>query len=489
MMFSKIAANHVVRLGSITLAAVMIHGYHLGADDAAIYVPGIKKAADPSLFPFGSEFFMSHAHLSLFPNLVGGSARLTHLPVDLIIFLWHILSIYLLVAGCYRVLGCFASECARWCGVALVAALLSVPVAGTALLLMDPYLTARSLSTPLTLFAIAEGVNSRWKRALSWLLATALIHPQMACYAAAFLAIHAVLRERENRQPQFAGSLVYAGMPLILFFHRATGAAREALFSRTYFFVFNWTWYEWFGVFAPLALLYWFAKTQKSGTERPFASLCRALVFLGILGTGAALILEISPQFENFARLQPMRSLHLIYVVFFAILGALLGDHVLKRSVARWVGLFASLAVTMWLVQHATYAGSPHIEWPGGPPHNDWVSAFLWVRNNTPKNAIFALEPRYMLSRGEDAHGFRAIAERSALADDVKDSGAASLFPALADEWETEVRTESQQFAARDFHTLMSQYHVTWVLTRRPRPGGLTCPYKNREVAVCRVSQ
>jgi len=489
MKILKAAANHFVRLGFITIGAVAIHGYHLGADDAAIYVPGIKKAADPSLFPFGSEFFMSHAQLSLFPNLVGGSARLSHAPVDLIIFLWHVLCIYLLVAGCYQVLACcFASERARWCGVALVAVLLSVPVAGTALLLMDPYLTARSLSTPLTLFTIAAGVNGRWKRAVFWLVATAVIHPQMACYAAAFLAIYAVLRARANRPAQFISASAYAAMPLVLFFHPATGAAREALFSRTYFFVFNWTWYEWFGVFAPIALLYYSAKLLKGKTKPPFCLLCRALVLFGLLGTAAALIVEISPEFENFARLQPMRSLHLIYVIFFAILGALLGDYVLKRNMARWAGLFATLAAAMWLVQNATYAGSPHIEWPGGPPHNDWISAFLWVRNNTPKNAIFALEPRYMLSRGEDAHGFRAIAERSALADEVKDSGAASLFPGLANEWQTEVRAENQEFAARDFRTLASEYHVTWVLTRRPRPRGLTCPYKNREVAVCRVS-
>jgi hypothetical protein len=94
-----------------------------------------------------------------------------------------------------------------------------------------------------------------------------------------------------------------------------------------------------------------------------------------------------------------------------------------------------------------------------------------------------------MLSPGEDEHGFRAIAERSALADEVKDSGAASLFPGLADEWKSEVVAEDRDFAARDFRALAKDYHVNWVVTMRPRPAGLRCPYRNDEILVCRVSR
>jgi len=57
-------------LALLAALAMLIHGYHLGADDAAIYVPAIKRVADPALYPFGAEFFMSHAHLSCFADLV-----------------------------------------------------------------------------------------------------------------------------------------------------------------------------------------------------------------------------------------------------------------------------------------------------------------------------------------------------------------------------------------------------------------------------------
>src|SRR6202011_5397929 len=99
-------------------------GYHLGADDAAIYVPAIKSVADPSLYPFGSEFFMSHAHLSFFSNIVGDYARLTRLPIDFIIFAWHVASIFLLLLASWRLASvCFLSDSARWGGVVLLAAL------------------------------------------------------------------------------------------------------------------------------------------------------------------------------------------------------------------------------------------------------------------------------------------------------------------------------------------------------------------------------
>ena len=114
----------------IAFLAVLVHGYHLGADDAEIYVPAIKRAADPGLYPFGSEFFMSHAHLSLFPNLVGYSARLTHLPIDFVIFSWHIACIFLLLLAAWQLLrACFVNATAYWSGVALLAGTLSVPIA------------------------------------------------------------------------------------------------------------------------------------------------------------------------------------------------------------------------------------------------------------------------------------------------------------------------------------------------------------------------
>jgi hypothetical protein len=480
----------ILRLLSLAALAVLVHGYHLGADDAAIYVPAIKKVADPGLYPFGSEFFVSYSHLSFFADLVGDSARLTRLPTDFTIFAWHAASIFLLLLAAWRLAGaCFRDEAARWGGVALLAALLSVPVAGTALVIMDPYLTARSLSTPATLFAVACCVSNRWKEALAWLLFTALMHPLMSVYPAVFLGCFAAARRLAGPTDKALASSL-AGIPFLVPFEPAHGPAREALFSRSYLFVFRWQWYEWVGVFAPLGLLWWFSSLTGKSAKPALRRVARSLVPFGLLFTIAGVVVGIPAYLENYTRLQPMRAFLLVYIVFFVLMGGLIQQYALRRSVWRWLGLFIPLAVGMWFLQWSAFPASPHVELPGVRSGDAWPSAFLWIRDHTPKDAVFALDPDYMLRPGEDIHGFRAVAERSQLADRVKDSGAALLFPQVAEDWKSQTQAASgwEKFQLRDFQKLAAEYPVTWIVTESPGPSGATCPYRNRDLAVCRIS-
>jgi hypothetical protein len=487
---AALARAPLPRLGAMAILAVAVHGYHLGVDDSAIYIPAIKRVADPSLYPFGAEFFLSHARLSIFASLVGGSARLSHLPADLAIFLWHVASIFLLLVAAWRLLGCcFASAHARWSGVALLAAALSVPVAGTALVIMDPYLTARSLSTPAALFAVGCYLSRRPRSALGWLLATAALHPQMAVYGALFVGCLALVgrfgRLREASAPAF-GALI--GLPLFLDFARLDGPARACLLSRTYFFVLNWSWDEWVGVFAPLALLGWFAVAKPRNTLPAFRKLAIASIPFGLAFTAAALVMAL-PRLESYNRLQPMRSLHLVYTIFFLLLGGLIGEYALKTRVWRWAALFVPMAVGMTVMQVSAFPASDHVEWPGSGRGNSWMEAFLWIRHHTPKEAVFAVDPDYLARPGEDTHGFRAVAERSVLADSRKDSGVVSLFPQLADEWDRQVTAQRglDGFQLPELRGLAARYPVTWILTVRPGPAGLECPYRNGELAVCRM--
>jgi hypothetical protein len=470
-------------LAIIASAAVFVHGYHLGTDDAEIYVPAMKKVADPQLFPFYSEFFMRQASLSFVPDLIGKSARLTRLPIDWTIFLWHAVSVFLLLLAARQLLrACFRSQRAQWAGVALLASVLTVPVAGTALVIMDPYVTARSLSTPAMLFAIAAFALSNVKRGLVWLLVTALLHFQMGFYGAAFLGCLWMT----SLSP---GLATLALIPWSFEFGPAHGVYREVLASRSYFSVSNWAWYEWVGVLAPLFLLWWFSRVAPAGTLPPFRRLSRTLVLFGLVFTAAGIVLSTSKRFDYALRLQPMRSFHLIYVVFFLLLGGLLGDYLLKDRKWRWCLLFLPLAPAMWTIQAQAYPSSPHIEWPSASYHSGWLSAFIWIRGHTPKDAVFALDPNYMALPEDDQHGFRAVAERSALADNLKDSGPVALFPQLADLWKEQVVAQEgwRNFKLEDFRKLAARYGVGWlVLLRGQVVPGLVCPYQNDAVSVCR---
>ena len=91
---------------------------------------------------------------------------------------------------------------------------------------------------------------------------------------------------------------------------------------------------------------------------------------------------------------------------------------------------------------------------------------------------------------GEDTQGFRAIAQRSMLADAIKDSGAVSMFPPLAEEWFRQVQAQGgwKQFQVRDFRRLHVEYGAGWVVVQRPGVAGLDCPYQNSAVLVCRLN-
>ncbi len=485
-----------VKLFVLAWITVLIQGYHLGVDDGAIYIPAVKKIFNPSLYPFGSEFFLEHGRLSLFAPIVGGSARVLHLPVDLAICLWHVAGIFLLLlAGWQVAAACFSSVHARWSAVLLLAAALPTPVAGTALTIMDPYLTARSFSTPMTLFAVACCLTKKWAAAFTFVALAALVHPQMAVYGLGFLLFFWLSgRLTASRQESLVLALpAFAALPARLpqgfSFNPVEGSYRDVLHTRTFFFAQNWAWWEWFGAFAPAAILLVLSDLPLARTRPAFRRVCTASASLGLFSIFAFLLVNSSAHLESFVRLQPMRSFHIIYILLFLLLGGILGEYVLKLRAWRYVALFAPLALGMFFLDRSMYPGSRHLEWPGSSSQNAWVEAFRWIRGNTPTDAVFALDPRYLAIPSEDQHGFRAIAERSVLADELKDSGAVSLFPQLTAEWNRE--EEAQQgwnhFQAADFERLAQQYPVTWVVVRQPAPTGLNCAYNNTVVAVCRV--
>ena len=144
----------------------------------------------------------------------------------------------------------------------------------------------------------------------------------------------------------------------------------------------------------------------------------------------------------------------------------------------------------MFALDMTTYPASPHIERPGTRYRSEWLSSFLWIRDHTPKDAVFALDSEYLSKPGVDLHGFRAIAERSSLADEEKDSGAASVFPELAERWKQESSAQSDWAHVSEdrLQVLQAQYRVTWVLLDSPATvGGVICPYRNSQVRVCRI--
>ena len=192
---------------------------------------------------------------------------------------------------------------------------------------------------------------------------------------------------------------------------------------------------------------------------------------------------------ERLKPLQPMRYLHLLYLIFVLISGGLIGRHILRAHVFRWLLFFVPLSLVMFYVQRQTFPASPHLEFPGTVSQNPWLEAFAWIRQNTPPGSYFALDPYYMERPGEDFHSFRALAERSALADYVKDPSVATQVPRLAPRWLEEVTAQEgwPHFQAADFQRLKKRFGVDWVVVESAPVPGMECPYHNELLSVCRI--
>ena len=473
----------------LTVGALVVQGYHPFAEDAEIYLPGVEKILHPELFPVGQEFFLSHASMTLFPNFVAFTLRLTHLPLEYGLFAWQLVSIFLLLLGCWELSGLFfASARARWCGVCMVAALLTIPVAGTALYIMDQYLNPRNLAAFAGIFVLARTLEKKYVRALLWLAFAACMHPLMWVFPFSFCVLLVVLDRFESHWKSTTAS-VFASLLWIPLSPATSPAYHEAAKAHGFHYIQNWAWYELLGIVAPLTLFWWFGHVAHSRQWRTIERVSRAFIMYGLIYLALALLIDLPARFEALARLQPLRSLHFLYIVMFVMIGGFLGEYVLGNRWWRWLVLFLPLSAGMFLVQRAIFPSSAHVEWPGSEPRNPWAQAFVWIRENTPTDAVFALDPFNMDIAGEDEIGFRCLAERSRLADGVKDNGVVSMFPSLAEEWWAQVQDQTpwKNFGLEDFSRLKRKYGASWVVVQAPAGAGLDCPYQNDTVRVCRL--
>ena len=501
---------------------MLVQGYHPGLEDDAFYLAAIKQDLNPSLFPHDADFFRVQFQATVFDKLIAFSLRWTHVPLEWGILFWQWAVTVLILWGCWRISRrCFAETHAQWAAVTLVAVLLTLPVSGTGLSLTDQHLHPRALATALILAAIAAVLvpavpkNDRRLLLAGVLLAAAFsVHAIMAAFGASYCLFllwtpaHRAKTEptkTEPTNPNIDQRRTVVGVallwPLGWIFEPPSDAWRQAAATRSFYFVLRWHWYEWLGVGAPLLLLWWFRALARRRSQTVLAHVAERLVYYGVFQLAVALVILLPARLERLRPLEPMRFLHLVYLLFVLLAGGLLGQFVLKKHALRWLLLFVPLSAGMFYAQRQMYPATPHLELPGSLSRNEvsrnnneasrnsWVEAFRWISRNTPVDSQFALDPRYMELPGEDYHGFRALAERSVLADELKDAGMAARVPRLAPRWLREVEAQRgwRGFKRPDFLRLNAEFGVDWVVLQAPGADGLPCPYRNPQVVVCRV--
>jgi hypothetical protein len=484
-----------VRLAALVPAVFLIHGYHPFADDAGIYVAGIRKLLNPALFQPDAPFVVSNTKLSVFAHVLAELVRVTHLPLSIVLLATHLVSIYLFLVGCWLVGSCiFRKTAERWFAVAFAAACFTLPAAGTALAIMDPYVTSRSLSTPIAMFALAAALSRRWELAAMLVFLMGVMHPLMVVYTAALVLLYVLVDTGRVRGAVLLGmgGIALTGLIAIVTRHTPVSHAYyEAMHNRdrAYIFPATWHWYEDFGLIAPVGLMALAMYRAERGGRA--WKLCMACILLGVSSIVAAFLFVHSTGPYFLVRLQILRSFQILYLVGVVLLGGWLGKVLWRQKKTRWL-LFVLLAAAgggLYAAQRATYPDSAHVEWPGLKPQNQWVQAFVWIRENTPVDAVFAADPDLELDNGEDMQGFRAIAERSLLGDDKDQGVAAVVNPSIAGVWakQRDAQVGIDQMSDQERMEKLKPLGVTWLLLPAQASTGFRCPFNNGMAKVCRL--
>jgi hypothetical protein len=488
---SRVAASPatVIALGTVT--AFLLLGYHPYAEDGGIYAAALAARVDPTLFPAEHAFAVAHTAKSLFVPLLAVLAAALHLSLPSVLLAAHIACLAATVAAARslaKVL--FESVSSQHWAVATLVVSLGLPVAGTSLYLADPYLTARSLSTPILLWAFSLLLRRRTTTAAVCLLVAFALHPMMTATSGVLFAFLLALRS-SRRTVWIAGLAAATLLTMALFRYIPTAdseAVRIASISRSYWFPSEWAWYEAIGLLAPLLLLpamAYFRKLEPAARELALAAtFAAATVCIGMLmfvhpGNASMLL----------ARLQPLRLLHTVYLVFALLLGGLAGRLPLLRRMRVGWAICAVSGISLLCMQRSLYPDSVHVELPWHMTTNEYAQAFTWARDNTPKDALFTLDAGYTTARGEDALLFRAVALRSSLPDAAKDGGIASVIPQLAPEWQEAAHAQAGLASATDAERLARVHPLgaTWLVLPSDAPTQFDCPYANRTAKVCRL--
>jgi len=173
--------------------------------------------------------------------------RSTGIQVATTEFLLQFAAIALIVFSCWMIARrLFPESRAQWAGVAMVSAMFTLPVAGTALYLVDQHLHPRALATGIILLAVSRILAGRKWQAAAPLLLAFMIHPIMAAMGVSFcIFLSLTMMEPapawlRSWQAPAQSSVAAAFVPLGWVLEPPTAAWREAVNMHTALCLYRW---------------------------------------------------------------------------------------------------------------------------------------------------------------------------------------------------------------------------------------------------------
>lgn len=404
----------------VILATLNSGGYRYGASDQAFYIPAIRKAFDPSLFPRDSPLLAAQGQVILWDGLVAGIAAATSLPLPWVFFLLYTAGVMALYAG--GTLLARAAGLNRWGTLAFLAMLtLRHRIAKTGVNTLEGYLHPRMIAFALGVLGTAAFVRRRpvWTGAA--LAGAAVVHPTTAVWFAMLIGAAAFVAWPRWRVP--LGALAAAGGAAAVWAIVAGPLAGRAVImdavwlsaigSKDYLFPHEWPAYAWIFNLLPAAIaavVLW--------RERDLAPELRGL-FAGALALTAfflATLPFVAMRYALAVQMQIPRVFWLVELMAFVALASWLG-----RARAARVGAALLLVLSIARGGAVLFGEKDGRLVSIDLTQDDWSDAMRWLRTQ-PSGAHVLADPEHAWRYGSSV---RVAGERDVFHEDVKDAAIA----------------------------------------------------------------
>jgi len=156
-------------------------------------------------------------------------------------------------------------------------------------------------------------------------------------------------------------------------------------------------WYEWLAIVRSRRHPVVVREAGSAQGPRESESSLPALWIIYVSSTlPSALAIQLPAPFEYLGRgfPTPAQSSFLPYILLFLVCGGMAGGILLKNPPVALAGVVRT-PVRRHVLCTAPALPGQRSTWscPEFSPRNEWAQAFLWIREQTPVDALFALDP------------------------------------------------------------------------------------------------
>lgn len=531
--------RHFVFLFS-ALITVWLSGYKFGVFDQVIHISFLNKVADPSLYPGNAFLGLQKVHYSFFWEAFIPFWRLGIL--EPVIFITHLLSTYLTFWMFYTLAETIFHD--RITNLFVTVLMIFPHASLPGFQMIEPYLTYRNFTLPFLLLTLILYLRRRYLWAFFILGLIYNLNVLSVNFILAMLGMDCLLRFRTVKWWNIMGGIglfLIGASPILIW--RIGGPpidfslrpeafdviARGWLYP--IFFIFGHDAFSQLNLFNLLTLISFFFISKNltpSEYDVPVRNFVIGIGVLMLVAIGTAYLLPVTAilQFQtlrvayfllfigylffaNFLSKQYQSGklqgaafwiISFTFVTFLSPVLTLVEWFIRRLFTRRWVqiamiGLLAGLNITTMIIGNQVGIWSPGIDIYR--PHNTWVEAQDWARQNTPIDALFITPPQTFWF---DTPDWQTFSQRNTVVS-LAYLQEIMFEPNLLPDWEARFETLAPGAIARfngspldninftdqaynrltqaDFLRVASTYHATYLVVEADRQFNLPVSYKN----------